>query len=56
MSNDKLVPDKTDPKSKETKVSSDDLTKTSKSVDIELDEEELKQTTGGAVDAFIKKG
>ena len=56
MSNDKPVPDKVDPK-KETKISSaDDLTKTGKSGDIELDEEELKQTTGGAVDMFIKKG
>jgi hypothetical protein len=47
MSNDNPVPDKADPKSKETKISPDDLTKTSKSGDIELEEEELKRTTGG---------
>jgi hypothetical protein len=48
MSNDQPVPDKADPKKKETKISSaDDLTKTSKSGDIELDEEELKRATGG---------
>jgi hypothetical protein len=42
MSNDKHVPE-----SKETKISPDDLTKTSKSGDIELDEEELKRVSGG---------
>jgi hypothetical protein len=47
MSTDKPVPDKVDPKSEETKIFPDDLTKTSKSGDIELDEEELKRTTGG---------
>jgi hypothetical protein len=51
MSTDKPVPDKADPKSKETKISPDDLTKTTKSGDIELDEEELKRATGG-VDGF----
>jgi hypothetical protein len=50
MSNDKPVPDKVDPKRKETKISSaDDLTKTSKSGDIELEEEELKRVSGGTV-------
>ena len=41
---------KHEPKSeKETKISpADDLTKTSKSGDIELDEEELKRVSGGA--------
>jgi len=49
MSNDKPVPDKADPK-KETKISSaDDLIKTSKSGDIELDEEELKRAIGGVI-------
>jgi hypothetical protein len=39
-----------------TKISpADDLTKTSKSGDIELDEEELKRVAGGAVDAFMKQ-
>ena len=48
MSNDKPVSDKVHPNSKETKISSaDDLTKTSKSGDVELDEEELKRVTGG---------
>ena len=38
-----------------TKISSaDDLTKTSKSADIELDEEELKRVTGGAI--YLKFG
>jgi hypothetical protein len=47
MSNDKPAPDKADPKSKETKILPDDLTKTNKSSDIELEEEELKRATGG---------
>jgi hypothetical protein len=38
-----------------TKISSaDDLIKTSKRADIELDEEELKRVTGGAVEYFHK--
>jgi hypothetical protein len=37
-----------EPTKKDTKISSaDDLTKTSKSGDIELDEEELKRASGG---------
>jgi hypothetical protein len=47
MSNDKPVPDKVDPNQKKTTISPDDLTKTSKSGDIELDEEELNRATGG---------
>ena len=43
------------PKKKDTKISSaDDLTKTSKSGDIELDEEGLKQVSGGKHVANIK--
>jgi hypothetical protein len=51
MSNDnKPVADKADPKSKETKISpADDLTKTNKSGDIELEEDELGRATGGSL-------
>jgi bacteriocin-like protein len=46
----KDIKSKVDPKKKDMKVSSaDDLTKTSKGGDIELDEEELKRVTGGLV-------
>jgi hypothetical protein len=38
------------PNKKDTKISSaDDLTKTSKTGDVELDEEELKRVSGGAL-------
>jgi hypothetical protein len=42
------IKSKMEPKKKDTKISSaDDLTKTSKSGEIELDEEELKRVSGG---------
>jgi bacteriocin-like protein len=45
-----LSNDKSDPKKKDSKISSaDDLTKTSKKSDVELSEEELKRVTGGAI-------
>jgi hypothetical protein len=51
------IKSKVEPKKKDTKISSaDDLTKTSKSGDVELDEEELKRVTGGATDMFVKLG
>ena len=58
MSKDKPIPkSKAEPSKKGTKISpADDLIKTSKSGDVELDEEELKRVSGGAVDAFIKLG
>jgi hypothetical protein len=43
MSNDKIDPNKKDPKIS----SADDLTKTRKKGDVELDEEELKRVSGG---------
>jgi hypothetical protein len=44
----KDIKNKLEPKKKDTKISSaDDLTKTGKSGDIELDEEELKRVAGG---------
>jgi hypothetical protein len=44
----KDIKSKVDPKKKDTKISSpDDLTKTNKTGDIELDEEELKRVSGG---------
>jgi hypothetical protein len=55
MSNDKLGRDKADPKRKKAKISpADDLVKTSKSGDIELDEEELKRVSGGTLKAQLK--
>jgi hypothetical protein len=49
MSNDKPEGKSTvHPKKEDTKISSaDDLTKTSKTGDVELDEEELKRVSGG---------
>jgi bacteriocin-like protein len=45
----KDIKSKVERKKKDTKISSaDDLTKTSKRGDIELDEEELKRVSGGA--------
>jgi hypothetical protein len=44
----KDIKSQVEPKKKETKISSaDDLIKTKKSGDIELDEEELKRVSGG---------
>jgi hypothetical protein len=50
MSKDKPIPkSKAEPSKKGTKISpADDLIKTGKSGDIELDEEELKRVSGGA--------
>jgi hypothetical protein len=51
----KDIKSKVEPNKKDTKISSaDDLTKTSKSGDVELDEEELKRVTGGKHIAGIK--
>jgi bacteriocin-like protein len=56
MSKDEPVPkSKGEPSKKGTKISpADDLTKTSKSGDIELDEEELKRISGGAGTQDVK--
>jgi hypothetical protein len=56
MSSDKSDPkSKAEPSKKGTKISpADDLTKTSKSGDIELDEEELKRVSGGAAQEAMK--
>jgi hypothetical protein len=53
MSKDNPVPkSKAEPSKKGAKISpADDLTKTSKSGDIELDEEELRRVSGGSSDA-----
>jgi hypothetical protein len=57
MSTDNPKTNKAEPEKKDTKIpSADDLTKTSKSGDIELDEEELKRVSGGAGDVFGKIG
>ena len=50
MSNDKVDPSKKDPQIS----SADDLTKTTKSGDVELSEEELKRVSGGGI--FMKIG
>jgi hypothetical protein len=51
----KDIKSKVEPKKKDTKISSaDDMIKTSKKGDIELDEEELKRVSGGAGIAFAK--
>ncbi len=53
----KDIKSKVEPKRKDTKISSaDDLIKTSKSGDIELDEEELKRVSGGALGPYVKIG
>jgi hypothetical protein len=54
MSKDKPVPkSKAEPSKKGTKISpADDLIKTGKSGDIELDEEELKRVTGGKTPVY----
>jgi hypothetical protein len=56
MSSDKSDPkSKAEPSKKGTKISpADDLTKTRKSGDIELDEEELKRVSGGAAQEAMK--
>ena len=46
--------DKIDPSKKDTTISSaDDLVKTTKSGDVELNEEELKRTTGGGTNKLF---
>jgi hypothetical protein len=50
MSTDK----KTETPKQPPKTPADELAKTKKKGDVELTEEELKRTTGGAFDAFIK--
>jgi hypothetical protein len=50
MSTDK----KTETPKQPPKTPTDELAKTKKKGDVELTEEELKRTTGGAVDAFVK--
>jgi hypothetical protein len=54
MSKDKPVPkSKAEPSKKGTKISpADDLIKTSKTGDVELEEEELKRVTGGSAIKF----
>ena len=56
MSKDKPVPkSKAEPSKKGTKISSaDELIKTGKSGDIELDEEALKRVAGGSIDDKMK--